>query len=401
MTARRDGWAIRRELIADAVATLAAVRQRSLLALIGIAIGTASVIAMLNIGHNARLESERRFLAMGTDLLVVQKSYTVDAADTAIRLDDAVRLGDHVTAIAAVAPTVLTSAALRAHRTRTDATVVGATASLAPIAKLSLQAGRFVSDFDGARTFAVIGATVAETLGAPGRPLALGDAVQIGAYAFTVIGLLADTAQSPLLPADFNTAVIVPLPSARRITPDPQITTVIARLRPGADDGATAAAVTAYFTDRLRGDAIEVRTARQLIAGLARQMQVYTLLLAAIGGISLVVGGVGVMNVMLMGVIERRREIGLRLALGARRRDIRTMFLVEAVVLASVGGGVGTLLGLGAAFAFAFASGWRFDLAVAVLPLAAGVAAAVGLFFGIYPAVSAARQDPITALRAD
>lgn len=160
-------------------------------------------------------------------------------------------------------------------------------------------------------------------------------------------------------------------------------------------------AIAAYFKSRLRDDGVNVTTARQLIDGLEQQMRVYRLLLLAIGAVSLIVGGVGVMNVMLMSVIERRREIGVRLAIGARRRDIRVMFVAEALLLSGVGSVAGTLLGVFAGWLFARSSGWVFEAAVSALPLGVGMALMVGLFFGSYPAARAARLAPIVALRSE
>ena len=144
-----------------------------------------------------------------------------------------------------------------------------------------------------------------------------------------------------------------------------------------------------------------MQSAQQLIAGMANQMRLFQLLLAVIGGIALVLGGVGVMNIMLISVQERHREIGIRLAIGARRRDIQTLFLSEAVILATLGGVLGIGLGIAGSFGFARFSGWEFVIAPAAAPLGAGVSIAVGIFFGFYPAFMASRLDPIEALRAE
>ncbi|MGE0716946.1 MAG: ABC transporter permease, partial [Alphaproteobacteria bacterium] len=148
-----------------------------------------------------------------------------------------------------------------------------------------------------------------------------------------------------------------------------------------------------------RGAIVQARSAEQLIEQMANQMRLYTLLLGAIGGISLVVGGVGVMNVMLVAVTERRREIGIRMAIGARRRSIVSMFLTEAICLSLTGGIIGTAIGIGTAHAASQFANWTFFLAPAAIPFGAGVSVAVGVVFGYLPARQAARVDPIQALR--
>jgi putative ABC transport system permease protein len=161
----------------------------------------------------------------------------------------------------------------------------------------------------------------------------------------TVIGLLAPTLANPVLNLDFNHSVVIPFSAARRLVRDPQISNIVAQLAPGFGDEKVAEAVTHAFRNRVRDGSVTVQTARQLIAGLDQQMRVYALLLLAIGTVSLVVGGVGVMNVMLMAVMERRGEIGVRLAIGARQRDIATMFVTEALLLSAIGSAIGSCWG--------------------------------------------------------
>lgn len=392
---------ILRESIRDAFANLYATRQRSLLALIGIVIGTAAVIAMVNIGHNAQQEFLRQFKAMGTDILIVQGG-VLDGPDrdAGLKLEDVLGLPQRIAAVESVAPISLTGATAISGGRGESVTVVAATATLAAMAKLSPTSGRFVSDFDGNKVFAVVGSEVAAGFAKLGQRLSVGDALQMGDSVFTVIGILAETVPNPMLTTDFNRSIIIPLASTRRVGGG-GINNVILRMRAGADDRETASAVRADVQALLGGRPVNVQSARQLIDGMGRQMRLFSLLLAAIGGVSMVVGGVGVMNVMLMNVMERRREIGIRLAIGARRADIGAMFLVEALVLSLLGGLVGTGFGLAAAAVVAEVANWSVGIAPGAIPIGISVSAAVGLFFGIYPAVSAAKLDPIAALRAE
>ncbi|MGE5547288.1 MAG: ABC transporter permease [Solirubrobacterales bacterium] len=381
-------------LAAEALANVRAVGQRSLLALLGIVIGTAAVIAMVNIGDNASAESMRAFEAMGPDLIVVQNGFSAPGKDLGLPADALERLSQSVAQVAMVAP--LTTAGRRLGRgAGIPATLVGATPGLTEAARLRLAEGRFVSPFDRLDTFAVVGARVATALS-----LKVGDRLRLDNYLFTVIGVLEEAGANPLMPFEVNEAVVVPLAAMRRLVANPAPSTALARAAAGTDAVEAGAALAAKLQELRHGRAVQVQSARQLVEGMRKQAQLFTALLAAIGAISLVVGGVGVMNVMLMNVSERRREIGLRMAVGARRSHIRAMFLFEAATLSLAGGAAGTVLGVLAALAFASVSGWQFALAAEALPLGGMISVVTGLFFGAYPAASAAALDPIETLRA-
>lgn len=396
-----DGSTIVREIVLDAVGNLQALKGRTVLALVGIAIGTAAVIAMLHVGHNARAEAMRQFEALGVDLVSITPQSDAQRPGV-IPFEFARDLPRATVGVAAAAPFILGGTSLRVGRSSLPANLVAAEDGLYALAKADIAAGRRTSDLDGFTAFAVLGADLAKGVAsATGRPVRIGDQVTVDDQIMTVIGILATTYPNVILNLELNRSVVIPFAAARRLLPNPQITNVAARLSLGADDRSAASAIADYFSSRQRGGRVNVQTARQLIAGIERQMRVYGLLLLAIGTVSLVVGGVGIMNVMLMSVLERQREIGVRLAIGARRRDIRTMFLTEALLLSGAGSIAGMLLGTVAGWLFSRASGWSFDPAPAALPLGVGMALVVGLFFGGYPAVRAARLEPIAALRAE
>ncbi|MBF0641421.1 putative ABC transport system permease protein [Pseudomonas protegens] len=387
------------QLLHEAFVSLRTLGKRSILALLGIVIGSSSVVALINIGHNAAEDAAAIFQNMGTDTLVARFPASADSRTPLPAALDTRALSQAVPSLINIAPTVLLSATLIRNGRSANASVVGATAELAPAMRLQLREGRFLSDFDQNEIYAVIGHQVAQTLGAAGAPLQLGDRVRINDYLFLVIGILQNQPSAVLVPIQANDSVFLPQGSMRRIFPSPQIDNVVTRVAGGQNMEQVAAAMTQALKKILRGREVEVQVPQQIIDGMTRQSRTFGYLLMALGGISLVGGGVGVMNVMLMNVSERRREIGIRMALGARQKDIRNLFLLEAVSLTAVGALSGAILGVASAFIYARMSGWHFSLAGAALPLGIGSTLLVGLFFGLYPAISASRLQPVEALR--
>ncbi|AWB07932.1 ABC transporter permease (plasmid) [Azospirillum humicireducens] len=389
-----------RALAADAVRNLGAMRQRSLLALLGIAIGTAAVVALISIGENAREHSMRQFLAMGADILTVQKDFGLSGRPAALTLADVERLRA-LPGIEEVAPVAMLGVEIRQGRTRLPSAVAGVTPDFFALVQAKAAQGRMLTDQDRTATAVVLGAGLARRLAEDGRLPAPGSLLRMGGYNHTVVGVLAASVPNPVLPLDVDSTAFVPLSGARRVSANSDITNLVVRKTSAAADRAVRQSMTGHFSGGAHPRAVVVQSARQLIVAMTDQARVHTLLLAAIGGVSLLVGGVGVMNVMLMGVVERRREIGLRMALGARPFDVCAMFLAEALALSLSGGMAGVLLGLAAAAVYAWNAGWSFAPSVPSLPLGLGMSCGVGLFFGLYPAVQASRLEPVAALRGE
>ncbi len=387
------------QLLHEAFVSLRTLGKRSILALLGIVIGSSSVVALINIGHNAAVDAAMIFKDMGTDTLVAQFPPKGNA-NTPMRaqLDlDAVRQA--VPGIAHIGALTLFSGPVLFHGRSANANFVGSTPDIQAAMRLVMQSGRFLSSFDASQTYAVIGEQLAQALGAPGDPLQLGDRVRINDYLFLVVGILKGQPRAMLMPVQANESLFIPAEGMRRIYATPQIGNVIIRAAAGQDMELIAKAAAAALRPQLTDHDVDIQVPQQMIDGMTRQSRTFAYLLLALGAISLVGGGVGVMNVMLMNVSERRREIGIRMALGARQRDIRNLFLLEAVTLTAVGALCGAVLGMTAAWLYAWLSGWAFSLAVAALPLGVGSTLLVGLFFGLYPAVSASRLQPVEALR--
>ncbi|MBV9509713.1 MAG: ABC transporter permease [Caulobacteraceae bacterium] len=258
------------------------------------------------------------------------------------------------------------------------ADVAAAEPALQPLAGLSIEKGRGLVAADASSQVALIGSGLARRLAGSGLDPSPGSRLQIGDYVFTIVGVLAPRVAPGFDPSDFDIGAIVPRENATRVLSSGKVNAAIVRLDPRADTALVSADLAHSLTPPNGAPTIQVQNARDLIQTMKAQQAVVSRLLAAIGAVSLIVGGVGVMNVMVMSVLERRREIGLRAAIGARPGEIRLMFLIEAVVLTGVGGLAGALFGSAVALVTAEVSHWSFSIAIYALPLGVGVAVVLG-----------------------
>ncbi|MCY4611406.1 MAG: ABC transporter permease [Gammaproteobacteria bacterium] len=383
----------------EAASSLLAAKQRTLLALVGIAIGIGSVIAMISVGVIARDEALRQFQELGTDILTITFQHSGPAGGlSAVTPDEALGV-TRLAAIAAAAPYAVSYAQFALPgREAKDVMLLGATATLPDLNKLKIETGRHISDLDLRRYFCVIGSEVAAALRATGIQRLVGEAIEVAGSVYTIVGVLRRTPKG-MRDFDVNHSIIVPLSTAQRVFRQPEIHSITARLSPGTYHVTAELKVGDYFRRISPGIEVRVRSAEHLIEQMHKQMRLFALLLGSVGGISLLVGGIGVMNVMLVSVSERRREIGIRRALGARRMDIQSQFLIESVVLSLAAGVIGVGAGVGVTWAICQFTDWAFRISMLAVGLGVGVASAAGVFFGFYPAYRAARLDPVTALR--
>ncbi len=386
----------------EAVDSLRKARLRTLLGMIGVMVGIASVIAMVSLGEIAREQARKEFEALGTDLVVIRPSF--NAGGVTIPLDAARTLAVEVDAITTAAPRILGQDVFRqAGKAAGNGQVQGVTAAFATINQFPLADGRFISDLDTDRSFCVIGAEIAATIRQNGTTEPVGEVLEIGERLFTIVGILAPHRESYTLPyhVDADRSVFVPITTAYRMVPNPAIEVIVARSAPNVVHTNAAGAVVNYFRQRTPDLELEIVTARELIARMESQMGIFSLLLGAVGSISLIVGGIGIMNIMLVSVAERRREIAIRMAIGARRRDIMSQFLIESVILTLAGGGLGILLGLATTWGICRFTSWDFMISGISVASGLGTAAAAGLLFGLQPAWQAARMDPIAGLQSE
>lgn len=395
------------EILREALKSQAAAKQRTVLALIGIIIGIGSVIALVTVGQMVQLTSEQQFRRMGTNIITVQCGWDdsqgggrkQDRQRREITWSDSKDLAEKVAGLEVVAPYTSSWGQPQYADKAIDMPVLGVTGSFAEINKLVMAQGRFVSDLDGYAFFGVLGAEAAQKLAEMGGQDPLGKTVFFKNRGFKIIGVLKRVAEGGMRPFEINPGMMIPIHTSFLFKESRSVSEIMARLSPAADRRQLETSLKRFFKVHHSGLSIQVRSAEQLIAGMAKQSQLFTLLLGAIGSISLLVGGIGVMNVMLVAVTERRKEIGIRRALGAMQIDIKAQFLVESVLLCLAGGLIGIALGVGAAYALAQINGWIFFVSGTGLALGVGVSSAIGVFFGYFPARQASRLNPILALR--
>ncbi|MEW5734287.1 MAG: ABC transporter permease [Thermodesulfobacteriota bacterium] len=392
---------ILRANLSEAVRSLASAKQRTLLALLGIVIGIGSVIAMVSIGAIVQDQVLRQFRDMGTDILTVapEAVYAGSPAQEPFRVEDVWGMADYCPDVEAAAPYKTIHGDLEFEGRSAGAPALGVTGGFRAINKLIVVRGRFIHDLDAGSWYCVLGERVADKMAEAGVRDPIGEKIRFNGKEFTVIGTLAEAPMGGLRPYEINDGILIPLALCLRMAGSPGVDSVLVKLAGGAPWQETAERIRQYFQVFKAGAGARVASAEELVNQMQKQLGMLTLLLGVIGGISLVVGGIGVMNVMLVSVSERKAEIGIRRALGARKADIRWQFLIESLTLCILGGVLGIGLGVLASYIAARVNGWQFLVSLPALVLGVGVSFAAGVFFGYYPARQAADLNPIEALK--
>lgn len=387
---------------------------RTLLTMLGIIIGVGAVIAMVSIGNGAKARIEAQIAAMGQNVILIMSGnmsrggfrFGFGSPGT-LKVEDYEAIRREVEGVAAISPEVRINAQVAAGNQNHFPTIVGVGSEYVDIRSWRFESGENFSEADvrNANKVALIGKTAAETLfGAGADPV--GQIVRIKNAPFTVVGLLKSKGMGMGLGSqDQDDVIFVPYTSAmKRLTGD----TTFRSLSIQAATPALMKDVQQQVTELLRqkhriGEGREddflVRTQQEITETATETSRTMTTLLGAIAGVSLLVGGIGIMNIMLVSVTERTREIGVRMAVGARGRDILMQFLIEAVTLSIVGGVIGILAGVGSSQALSAKMGWATLISPESIVTAFVFSAAIGIFFGFYPARKAAKLDPIDALR--
>jgi putative ABC transport system permease protein len=388
------------EAVKVAGTAIAANRLRSGLTVLGVVIGVLSVVLLVAVGTGARNEVTAGVEDLGSNLLIIAPgSFDFGQAPTLSKfsLDDVDRLDRALGGRAAVTATLASGETVRAGTNSAFASVLGATGTFDEVLNREVARGEFLteSDVGTGRRVGVLGASAADGLFPDSDPI--GKSVTLAGVRFRVIGVLAPLGAA--LGVDRDSQVLVPITAAQRLFGARRVDTIFVKAPDATDLEPVTATIEATLSQRLDEADFSVLSQQEILGVAGRILSTLTLVLAAIAGISLLVGGIGVSNIMLVSVSERTREIGLRKALGARTRDITLQFLVEAVVLCGVGGllGIGAGLGL-AALAQAFTP-LPADVTWWSVALAFGTSVGVGIVFGVFPARRAGRLDPVVALR--
>lgn len=395
-----------------AIKTLTANKLRSTLTMLGIIIGNASVITMVGVGQGAQRYASEQFESLGPNVLFIipgsdeARNRTLNLPRT-LTLQDAEAISEQVPTVSAVAPQLQLQQTLTYSNRRSSSLVVGTTPEFLPVRDFDVERGRFFSDIDVQRNTQVValGADVAKKFFGDSNPI--GQQIRIKNLSFQVIGVM--ESKGAFLGNNQDDAVYIPITTmSNRITGNTSpYGTEVSFISINARDEASISAAQFQITNLLRlrhkittEDDFTVRNQKDALEIVGNVTGALTLMLAAIAAISLFVGGIGIMNIMLVSVRERTHEIGLRKAVGASQQDILVQFMIEAIILSAIGGVIGTAIGVAGVTVVGAATPLKAGVSTAAVVLAVGVSGGIGLFFGVFPARQAARLDPIVALRS-
>ncbi|OQW87628.1 MAG: multidrug ABC transporter substrate-binding protein [Rhodoferax ferrireducens] len=383
--------------------------MRSFLTILGIVIGVSAVITMVTVGNGATLSVQNQITGLGTNLLQIRPGQRMGqpgggAGAPAFREADATAIVSQVSGLLAVAPEARTFATIVADSRNWNSSVIGSTNDWLVTGNWKLLGGREFTEEEqrGGASVCLVGTTVQRELFSGNS--ALGAMIRVKQITCEVIGVLASKGQGAF-GNDQDDVVLMPLHTLqRRITGHTRVNTLLVSMQDGAEPARVKAALTELLRERRKlaeaeEDNFNVLDTKQLSETFASTTKVLTMLLGAVAAVSLLVGGIGIMNIMLVSVTERTREIGLRLAIGAMEGEVLLQFLIEAVVLSAIGGLIGIVLATGASIGLAKLMDVPFVFNLGVNVLSFVFSAAIGVVFGYFPARRAARLDPIEALR--
>ncbi len=389
------------DLVRLALSRLRTARLRAALTMLGIIIGVGAIVALVGVAEGTTANIERQLNALGTNLLTVTPGFSASGGSSLSR-DDADAIAD-ISQVAGVAPEIQTQLTVTAGDESTTTSVVGTTADYLSVRAFEVWAGSFLSDLAVERDLrvAVLGASTAEDLGLDETDI--GSEITVGGLPFQLVGILQPKGGLGFQDPDDQVTVPIGVVSRHFVGGDSVRTIGVSAASP-ADIETAKASITGLLRERHEigagdDDDFSIFDQAQLLEAVSTISATLTILLGGIASIALVVGGIGIMNIMLVSVRERTREIGIRKAIGARQRDVLAQFLIEALTLSVLGGAIGTVLGLLTSAVIANVAGWEFTFNPLTVVVALVFSLGVGVVFGVWPARQAARLDPITALR--
>ncbi len=382
--------------------------MRSVLTALGIIIGVAAVIAMVSIGNGAKSQVEASIASLGQNIITVfPGNFTAGGvrggfgSASSLTVEDALAVSREIAGIAAISPEMRDRSQILANGLNWNTQIAGEDVTYLDIRLWAISDGEMFTEADvrNATKVCVIGKTVANQLFPNMDPI--GQTLRIRNIPFKVLGVLASKGFN-YFGQDQDDTLIIPYTShLKRIARRPNLNSILIQAQTPEQMARIQLDVTDLLQQRRNGREPDftVRNQQELAEAATATTKTMTVLLGAIAGVSLIVGGIGIMNIMLVSVTERTREIGIRLAVGAHGRDVLTQFLVEAIILSSMGGALGVLLGIGASQLVSKLNNWPVLISTSAIVGAVAFSAAIGVFFGFYPARKAAQLDPIEALR--
>ena len=383
-------------------------KMRSILTALGIIIGVGAVIAMVSIGNGAKAQVEAQVASLGENVITVfPGSFTAGGmrggwgSMSTLTIDDADAIKRETVNVLGVSPEMRDRAQVLANGLNWNTQIMGESPDYSSIRSWPIASGAMFTDQDvrSVAKVAVIGKTVADQLFTDGEEL--GQTIRIRNIPFKIVGVLAAKGFN-LFGQDQDDTVVIPYTShMKRIARRPNINSILVQAASAKTIDKVQQDITDLLMQRRKGreQDFTVRNQVELAQAATATSETMTVLLGAIAGVSLIVGGIGIMNIMLVSVTERTREIGIRLAVGAHGRDVLLQFLIEAVILSSLGGLIGIVIGVGASELVSLKTGWPILVSTTSVVVAVAFSAVVGVFFGFYPARKAAQLDPIEALR--
>ena len=382
--------------------------MRSMLTALGIIIGVGAVIAMVSIGNGAKSQVESSIASLGQNIISVYPGNFTSGgvrggygSASTLTIEDADAIRNEVPGVVALSPEMRDRSQVLANGLNWNTQVMGEDPDYLDIRLWTMAEGSMFgeSDVRSAAKVCIIGKTVADQLFLDGDPV--GQSLRIRNIPFKVVGVLAPKGFN-FFGQDQDDVVIIPYTShLKRIARRPNLNSIVVQAQSPEQMVRIQQDITDLLQQRRNGrdPDFTVRNQQELAEAATATTKTMTVLLGAIAGVSLIVGGIGIMNIMLVSVTERTREIGIRLAVGAHGRDVLTQFLIEAIILSSMGGAIGVLLGVGSSQLISRLNGWPVLVSTSAIFGAVAFSAAIGVFFGFYPARKAAQLDPIEALR--